>query len=62
VEWAHDHRSRINPLRDGVMMGVEALSVRWNDTRGRYQRPSISMEKAGIEADDRPITNREVAA
>ena len=25
VEWAHDHRSKINPLRDGLKMGVEVL-------------------------------------
>ena len=49
VEWAHDHRSRINPLRDGLSMGVELLKVRWNDLRGRYQQPSITMEGSGIE-------------
>jgi hypothetical protein len=32
VEWAHDH-SHINPLRDGLNMGVEMLMVRWNDIR-----------------------------
>ncbi len=49
VEWAHDHRSRINPLRDGFNMGVEILKVRWNDLRGRYRQPSISVEESGIE-------------
>jgi glycosyltransferase involved in cell wall biosynthesis len=49
VEWAHDHRSRINPLRDGINMGLEMLKVRWNDVRGQYQQPSISMEESGIE-------------
>ena len=44
VEWAHDHRSRINPLRDGLNMGVEMLMVRWNDIRGLYERPSIALE------------------
>ena len=44
VEWAHDHRSRINPLRDGLNMGVEMLAVRWNDIRGLYKRPSIGVE------------------
>jgi len=44
VEWAHDHRSRINPLRDGLNMGVEMLMVRWNDIRGLYKRPSIALE------------------
>jgi len=44
VEWAHDHRSRINPLRDGINMGLEMLEVRWNDIRGRYEQPSVSVE------------------
>jgi glycosyltransferase involved in cell wall biosynthesis len=49
VEWAHDHRSRINPLRDGLNMGLEMLKVRWNDLRGRYQQPSTSVEESGVE-------------
>ena len=48
VEWAHDHRSRINPLRDGLNMGLEMLKVRWNDMRGRYRQPSISVEEPVI--------------
>ena len=44
VEWAHDHRSKINPLRDGLKMGVEILKVRWNDLRGLYQHPALSLE------------------
>jgi glycosyltransferase involved in cell wall biosynthesis len=46
VVWAHDHRSRINPLRDGINMGVEMLKVRWNDIRGRYEQPSFQQEMA----------------
>ncbi len=46
VEWAHDHRSKISPLRDGIKMGVEMLSVRWNDLRGLYQNPSVAVEQA----------------
>ena len=45
VEWAHDHRSKINPLRDGLRMGSEVLQVRWNDIRGRYEQPSLAMEE-----------------
>jgi glycosyltransferase involved in cell wall biosynthesis len=56
VEWAHDHRSRINPLRDGLNMGLEILKVRWNDLRGRYRRPSISMEQPDIERTTAPVT------
>ena len=39
VEWAHDHGSKINPLRDGMRMLLEVLSVRWNWMRGRYRTP-----------------------
>jgi len=45
VEWAHDHRSKINPLRDGLRMGVEVLKIRWNDWMGRYRKPSFELEK-----------------
>jgi dolichyl-phosphate beta-glucosyltransferase len=44
VEWAHDHRSKINPVRDGIKMGVEMLAVRWNDLQGRYKLASYSLE------------------
>ena len=44
VEWAHDHRSKISPLRDGIRMGVEMLSVRWNDLKGRYKLPTYVPE------------------
>jgi dolichyl-phosphate beta-glucosyltransferase len=43
VEWAHDHRSKINPLRDGLRMGLDVLEVRWNDLRGRYKRSSTTL-------------------
>ena len=42
VEWAHDHRSKISPVRDGIRMGVEMLSVRWNDMRGLYRDPMMT--------------------
>jgi len=45
VEWAHDHRSKINPLRDGLRMGVEVLKIRWNDLLGRYRKPLFELEK-----------------
>jgi glycosyltransferase involved in cell wall biosynthesis len=43
VEWAHDHRSKINPLRDGIKMGVEMLAVRWNDLQGLYKTPYLTV-------------------
>jgi dolichyl-phosphate beta-glucosyltransferase len=49
VEWAHDHRSKISPLRDGLKMGVEMLAVRWNDLRGVYKTPSYIPERVESE-------------
>jgi len=43
VEWGHDHRSKINPLRDGLKMGVEVLNIRWNDLMGRYEQSSMPL-------------------
>jgi dolichyl-phosphate beta-glucosyltransferase len=37
VEWAHDERSKINPIRDGFKMFIELLRVRWYDLTGKYQ-------------------------
>ncbi len=42
VQWAHDHRSKISPVRDGLKMGVEMLAVRWNDMRGLYKMPVMA--------------------
>ena len=41
VEWAHDHRSKLHPLRDGLGMGVEMLNIRWNAILGRYRKPRL---------------------
>jgi glycosyltransferase involved in cell wall biosynthesis len=38
VEWAHDERSKINPIRDGLAIFFEMLRIRWNDVRGRYEQ------------------------
>ncbi len=37
VEWAHDDRSKINPLVDGVKMGIEMLGIRWAGLTGKYK-------------------------
>ena len=41
VEWAHDHRSKIHPVRDGLRMGMEVLKIRWNSILGRYRKPLL---------------------
>ena len=38
VEWAHDNRSKINPVVDGFKMFTEMLRVRWADLNGKYDR------------------------
>jgi len=58
VEWAHDHRSKISPLRDGIRMGSEVLQVRWNEIRGKYEQPVLAMEKlSAAEAAPAPATH-----
>lgn len=36
VRWAHDNRSRINPVADGLRMAMEILCVRYYSLTGRY--------------------------
>ncbi|HSA92436.1 MAG TPA: dolichyl-phosphate beta-glucosyltransferase [Terriglobales bacterium] len=38
VEWAHDERSKIHPLRDGFAIFLEMLKIRWNSLTGKYHR------------------------
>lgn len=38
VEWAHDDRSKISYLKDGLQMGLESLRVRWYSLSGQYSR------------------------
>lgn len=38
VSWAHDARSRMSYLRDGLQMLKELLIVRWNALTGHYSR------------------------
>ena len=37
VEWAHDQRSKINPITDGLRMLIDVLRIRWYDLTGKYQ-------------------------
>jgi glycosyltransferase involved in cell wall biosynthesis len=40
VTWAHDHRSKISPMRDGTRMLGELLRVRMNSVGGKYVSPA----------------------
>jgi dolichyl-phosphate beta-glucosyltransferase len=42
VEWAHDDRSKINPIVDGFKMFLEMLKIRWNGITGRYVNADTS--------------------
>ncbi len=43
VEWAHDERSKIHPLQDGIKMFMELLRVRWYHVTGKYEGPATSL-------------------
>lgn len=36
VAWGHDHRSKINPITDGMSMLADLLRIRWNSLSGKY--------------------------
>jgi|SRR5580700_2605561 dolichyl-phosphate beta-glucosyltransferase len=55
VEWAHDHRSKINPLRDGIRMGLDVLEVRWNDLLGRYKRSNTLLPESDAARSASPV-------
>jgi dolichyl-phosphate beta-glucosyltransferase len=47
VSWAHDARTRISYLRDGLQMLKELVLVRWNALIGRYGKPVHAIARAG---------------
>jgi dolichyl-phosphate beta-glucosyltransferase len=38
VRWAHDPRTKVRVVRDGLLMFFELLCIRWNALRGRYPK------------------------
>lgn len=61
VAWAHDDRSKINPIVDGLKMFGEMLKVRWFGVTGAYQRPApaIAAESVPVSpaAEPAPLTH-----
>lgn len=41
VEWAHDDRSKINPVVDGIKMFLEMLRIKWYSLSGQYARANL---------------------
>lgn len=38
VRWAHDAATKVNVLRDSLLMFADLAIIRWNSLRGRYPR------------------------
>jgi dolichyl-phosphate beta-glucosyltransferase len=38
VVWSDAEGTRIHPLRDGLHMMAEVLTIRWNAINGKYSR------------------------
>jgi glycosyltransferase involved in cell wall biosynthesis len=49
VSWAHDERTRMSYLRDGLQMLGEIAMVRWNALVGRYDKPVERIHRAKLE-------------
>lgn len=47
VSWAHDERSRMSYLKDGLQMLKELAIVRWNAMTGRYSKHVETVLRAG---------------
>ena len=47
VSWAHDARTRISYMRDGVQMLKELAIVRWNAMFGRYSGQISAIHRTG---------------
>ncbi|MGA3031661.1 MAG: dolichyl-phosphate beta-glucosyltransferase [Terracidiphilus sp.] len=48
VGWAHDERSRISYLKDGIRMLQDIAIVRWNAMLGRYDKPVERIQREGL--------------
>lgn len=48
VSWAHDERTRISYLKDGVRMLEDIAIIRWNALFGHYNRQVEHIHRAGV--------------
>ena len=49
VSWAHDARSRMSYLKDGMKMLEEIATIRWNALTGRYNKHTEPIRRASLE-------------
>lgn len=48
VSWAHDERTRMSYLKDGMRMLEDIAQVRWNALLGRYDRQVERIRRPGL--------------
>lgn len=48
VSWAHDERTRMSYLKDGIKMLQEIAIVRWNALLGRYSKQVERIHRPGL--------------
>ncbi|MGH9343982.1 MAG: dolichyl-phosphate beta-glucosyltransferase [Terriglobia bacterium] len=48
VSWAHDERTRMSYLKDGLRMLEDIAQVRWNALLRRYNRPVERISRTGL--------------
>ncbi len=49
VSWAHDERTRISYLKDGIKMLEEIAIIRWNAILGRYNRQPEHIHRSTLQ-------------
>ena len=49
VSWAHDARTRMSYLKDGMKMLEEVAIIRWNAFRGKYDKQVEHIHRATLE-------------
>lgn len=54
VRWAHDNRTRINPLADGLRMVLETMRIRWYAVIGKYGANAITPSSAFLSQGQHP--------
>jgi glycosyltransferase involved in cell wall biosynthesis len=48
IRWAHDDRTRLSYLRDGIKMLQEIAQIRWNSLIGRYKKTLDVNPRTGV--------------
>ena len=48
MSWAHDERTRMSYLKDGMRMLQDIAIVRWNALLGRYSKQVERIHREGL--------------